>query len=285
MLERNLAVFSLEKPVNIFVHRLSGSDGPWSQWITRAFFNSGGHIVEFQSAGRDITVQKQNEAAVLRYQRELQTLTARLIAGEEQNSKHVARELHDVFSQKLAVLGMEISTLQQMESESPLCERLRQVAGQIGGLASDIHQLSRRLHPAILDDLGVAAALNAECLAFSASYGIPVEFTPQNPPERLPEDVSLCLYRVAQESLRNIGKHAGATEVRVALTGSARETRLMIEDIGDGFDLEHARGKGGLGLISMDERVRLVGGTFSIQSKPGKGTRIEVRIPLRGRGA
>jgi PAS domain S-box-containing protein len=285
MLERDLAIFSPDKPVNAFVHRLSGPDGPWSQWITRAFFNNRGYIVEFQSAGRDITEQKQTEAAVLKYQRELQTLTARLIAGEEQNSKHVARELHDVFSQKLAVLGMEISTLQRTEPESPLCERLRQVASQIGGLANDIHQLSRRLHPAILDDLGVAAALNAECLAFSASYGIPVEFTPQNPPERLPEDVSLCLYRVAQESLRNIGKHAGATAVRVALTGSSNETRLVIEDIGDGFELEHIRGKGGLGLISMDERVRLVGGTFFIQSKPRKGTRIEVRIPFRRSGA
>ena len=285
MLKRNLAAFSLEKPVDSFVHRLSGSDGPWIQWITRAFFNDRGQVTELQSAGRDITEQKQAEAAVLRYQRELQTLTAKLIGNEEQNSRHIARELHDVFSQKLAVLGMELSTLQQLESESPLRERLRHAAGQIGSMANDIHQLSRRLHPAILDDLGVAAALSAECVAFSTYYGVPVEFTPLNPPKRLPEDVSLCLYRVAQESLRNIGKHAGAAEVRVVLTGRANETRLMIEDAGGGFELEHVRGKGGLGLVSMDERVRLVGGTFSIQSKPGKGTRVEVRVPMRRRGA
>jgi signal transduction histidine kinase len=98
----------------------------------------------------------------------------------------------------------------------------------------------------------------------------------------LPEDITLCLYRVAQESLRNIGKHASATAVSVTLTGEGNEVALEIQDIGNGFELEEVRRKGGLGLVSMDERVRLVDGAFSIQSEPGKGTRVEVRIPLRG---
>jgi len=226
---------------------------------------------------------KQSEAALLLYQQELRALTAKLISVQEENSKYLARELHDVFSQKLAVLSMEISALEQRPPESPeaLGNQLRQIAEQIGGLAKDIHQMSRQLHPAILDDLGLAAALNNECLAFSEQHGIPVKLTPQNVREPLPEDVSLCLYRVAQESLRNIGKHAGATEVRVALAGGTGEITLVIEDFGDGFDLDQVRGKGGLGLVSMDERVRLVGGTFSVQSEPGTGTRVEVRVPLR----
>jgi signal transduction histidine kinase len=141
--------------------------------------------------------------------------------------------------------------------------------------------MSRRLHPAILDDLGLAAALNNECLAFSERYDIPAELSVENVRMRLPEDVSLCLYRVAQESLRNIGKHAAAVRVRVTLKGDNEEIALLIEDFGDGFDIEEARGKGGLGLVSMDERVRLVNGTFSIQSEPGTGTRVEVRVPWR----
>ena len=282
MLRRDLAAFSPEKPVVTFVHRLQGPGGPWSQWVTRALFNDQGRIVEFQSAGRDITELKQSEAGFLRYQQELKALNAQLISAQEESSKRLARELHDVFSQKLAVLGMDIAALAQQAHQSPeaLGAHLRHIAGQIGGLANYIHGMSRRLHPAIVEDLGLAAALASECLAFSEQYGIPAEFTPQNVPDPLPEEISLCLYRVAQESLRNIGKHAHARGVRVALTAGGGNIALVIEDIGDGFELEQARRKGGLGLISMDERVRLVGGTLSIRSKPGKGTRVEVRVPL-----
>jgi len=232
----------------------------------------------------DITERKLNEAARLLYQQELHDFTARLISAQEANRKHLARELHDVFSQKLAILGMEISTLQrQPESHDAAGGRLRQIADQISGLAKDIHDMSRQLHPAILDDLGLAAALNGECLAFSEQHGIPVEFTPRNVAEPLSEEVSLCLYRVAQESLRNIAKHSGAAEVRVSLTGGDEEIALVIEDSGGGFEREDVRGKGHLGLVSMDERVRLVNGTFSIRSEAGKGTRVEARVPLPGR--
>jgi len=280
---QHLATFSPESPVQTLVRQMTGPNRPWRQWVTRSFFDDRGRIVEFQSAGRDVTELKQSEAALLLYQQELRALTAKLISVQEESNKHLARELHDVFSQKLAVLGMEITALEQRVTESPeaLGNRLRQIAEQIGGLAKDIHQMSRQLHPAILDDLGLAAALNNECLAFAEQYGIPVEFTAQNVQEPIPEDVSLCLYRVAQESWRNIGKHAGATEVRAALSGGSEEIALVIEDFGDGFDLEEVRGKGGLGLVSMDERVRLVDGTFSIRSEPGRGTRVEVRVPLR----
>ncbi len=280
---QHLAGFNIEYPVKTSVRQGKAPDGPWRQWITRAFFDDQGRIVEFQSTGRDITELKQGEAALLQYQQELQALTARLISSQEAESKRLARELHDVFGQKLAALGMKIDSLAHRppDSAEALNDRLRQIAGQINSLAKDIHQMSRRLHPAILDDLGLAAALNNECLAFSERYDIPAELSVENVRMRLPEDVSLCLYRVAQESLRNIGKHASAVRVRVTLKGDNQEIALLIEDFGDGFDIEEARGKGGLGLVSMDERVRLVNGTFSIQSEPGTGTRVEVRVPWR----
>jgi two-component system CheB/CheR fusion protein len=233
---------------------------------------------------KDITEMKDSQAALFLYQQELRALTAKLISAHETSSKHLARELHDVFGQKLAVLGMEVSALEKEPSQAR-GDRLRGIAGQIGDLARDIHQISRQLHPAILDDLGLAAALRNECLAFSKQYGIPVEFTSRNIQSALPEDVSLCLYRVAQESLRNIAKHSVATEVRVSLTGGSGEVLMVIENAGAGFELGAAKGKGGLGLVSMDERVRLVNGTFSIHSEPATGTRVEVRVPSRRREA
>jgi signal transduction histidine kinase len=141
--------------------------------------------------------------------------------------------------------------------------------------------MSRRLHPAVLDELGLAAALREECVAFSAQAAIPCGVESSGVPRSLPEDVSLCLYRVAQESLRNIAKHAQASKVRVSLSGSKDGITLRVEDTGNGFDPKEVKGKGGLGLISMEERVRLLNGKFAIQSHPGKGTRVEVLVPLR----
>ena len=151
---------------------------------------------------------------------------------------------------------------------------------RIGSLAEDVHRMSRQLHSAVLEDLGLEAAVREECISLSNKLGIPVEFQTENLPPSIAADISLCLFRVAQESLRNIGKHAGAKEVRVRLARVGTDLHLSVNDVGNGFDLEEVRGKGGLGLISMEERVRLVRGDFKIHSQPGEGTRVEVRVPL-----
>jgi signal transduction histidine kinase len=143
--------------------------------------------------------------------------------------------------------------------------------------------MSRQLHPATLDDLGLGAALKDECRMFAEIQKIPVIFKPARVPRLLPEGVALCLYRVAQECLRNIAKHAGARKVMVQLAATGAQIRLSIEDVGDGFHLQKTRKKKrGLGLISMEERVRIINGVFDIESKPGSGTRVEVRVPLHG---
>ena len=230
------------------------------------------------------TLRQTSEVRLLRDQKELHSLTARLLELQEAGNKDLARELHDDLSQKLAALGMEVSTLLQPSSGSPqeLPDRVRGVSARINGMAEDVHAMSRRLHPAILDELGLEAALKEECVSFSAQMGIPAKFESKGP-ALLPEDVSLCLYRVAQEGLRNIAKHAGATDVKVVLSARKDGVRLRIEDTGDGFDLKEAKGKGGLGLISMEERVRLVGGKFTINSQPGEGTAVEVFVPLKAK--
>jgi signal transduction histidine kinase len=215
------------------------------------------------------------------YQEELRALTARLIEAQEAESRHLARELHDNLGQELAVLGMEMTALAHRTSARQLRGRLLKFTEQIGSFAKDIHHISRRLHPAILDDLGLAAAVGNECVAFSEQYGIPAEFNPGILAQSVPADISLCLYRIAQECLRNVGKHAKAASVRIALSGGRDEIAMEIADAGNGFDPGRIKEKGRLGLISMAERARLVNGAFSIRSQPGKGTLVTVRVPLR----
>ncbi len=255
--------------------------------------SDGGTVDYVIHTGVDVTEREQaqaqardSNAALLQYQSELQGLTARLLGVQEAGNKDLARELHDDLSQRLAALGMEVSTLLQPSAKSPdpLPERVRALSARINSLAEDVHAMSRRLHPAILDELGLEAALREECGSFSAQLGVPSQFESEGVPTTLPEDVSLCVYRVAQESLRNIAKHAKATNVRVVLLGGKGGLTLRIEDTGNGFDLNEVKGKGGLGLISMEERVRLVDGKLTIQSKPGDGTTVEVSVPLRGKG-
>ena len=130
----------------------------------------------------------------------------------------------------------------------------------VGSLTEDVHRMSRQLHPKILDDLGLEVAVREECIALSRQLSIKCEA--RDVPRTIPEDIALCLFRVAQEGLGNIAKHADPRQVRVALSRTGKDLLLSIEDTGKGFDLEHARSKGGLGLVSMEERVRLVDGVF-----------------------
>lgn len=196
----------------------------------------------------------------------------------------MARELHDDLSQRLTLLGMEAAKLQQQLASEPglVRERLQWLEEQLGNLSDDIRAMSHQIHPAVLDYLGLAAALEAECEAFSKREEILVSFRRENVPEPIPEDISICLYRIAQESLRNVAKHAHASQAAVKLAGVEGAVVLSIFDSGVGFDQEAAAGKGGLGLVSMQERARLVNGTLSITSWPGEGTEISVSVPLGG---
>jgi len=152
-------------------------------------------------------------------------------------------------------------------------------------LAEDVHALSRQLHPSILDDLGLVEALRSECASFARRECITVEYVPTGIIPDLSKDVALCVYRVAQEALRNVAKHAAVDEAKVSLIASESELVLKVEDQGIGFEVESMRSQPGLGLSSIIERVRLIGAQLSVVSATGRGTVIEVRISLGRSGS
>jgi PAS domain S-box-containing protein len=258
--------------LELFAMRKDGSEFPVDIGLSTLHTGEGMLAVSFVT---DITERKKN-------QQELQALTARLLGIQEERNKELSRELHDGLSQKLAALGMEVSLLFQKPGKAgaALRERLGGLSRTINDLAGDVHAMSRQLHPAILTELGLEAAIREECLGFSAQGGPAVRFEVERVPSSLPENISLCLYRVAQESLRNVAKHAKAAKVRVVLSGTRTGITLRVADTGDGFHRNDVRSKGGLGLVSMEERARLVNGSYSVLSQPGKGTTVELFVPL-----
>ncbi len=223
-----------------------------------------------------------SETELRRSEIDLRRLAARLIAAQEEERKRLAREMHDDHSQTLAALALEIANLRRSAAAAPesVPLRLEVIEATVHKLADDIHDMSRLLHPSILDDLGLEAAIRTECKRFADREGIHVTFRARRIPGGLPDDCALTFYRIAQEALRNIAKHSGASEASIELIGEDDRLRLIVEDSGQGFVVGETRERAGLGLVSMGERVRLLEGSFNVESAPGRGTRVEVSAPL-----
>jgi signal transduction histidine kinase len=217
----------------------------------------------------------------------LRDLGGRLITSQEDERRRVARELHDDFNQRLSLLSVELeqASLQLPESPARMRELMQDLSNRTKELSTAVHRLSHQLHPAKLEHLGLVAAVKSFCKEVSEQEGIRIEFTHREVPTSIPEDVALCLYRIVQEALRNVVKHSGAGDARVELTGGRDAIRLQVSDPGVGFEPDPVKSNGGLGLVSMRERLRLVGGKLSIQSQPSRGTRIDVRVPLAATGS
>ena len=227
--------------------------------------------------------RKKAEAALRDSRSELQTLAGRLISSQEEELSRLSREFHDDYAQRLAALAIETGTLElhaaQLEP-APLRDKIGHIKEQVINLSDDIHALSRELHPAILKDLGLERAVNSLCLNFSDREDIPVNCRYEALPENLSPDAALCVYRVIQEGLRNIAKHAHARHVDVFLKGLSGRLLATIEDDGAGFEPKCARHTPGIGLASMRERVQYVKGEFTVSSEPGFGTVITLSIPV-----
>jgi signal transduction histidine kinase len=217
----------------------------------------------------------ERERAVKEHQsrQALAEINRRLIAAQEQERARIARELHDDISQRLALLVMDLSGSVSTSATA----KLRADAAQI---ASDVQALSHRLHTSKLDLLGLAKTSRTFCEDFASQQRVTVMFDEAGVPARIPPASSLCLYRILQESLHNAAKHSGARVMTVRLRGIREAIELVVEDGGTGFNVDAAKASRGIGLVSMTERANLVGGTLSIVSAPGRGTRIEARVPF-----
>jgi two-component system, chemotaxis family, CheB/CheR fusion protein len=231
----------------------------------------------------DITSRKHAEDDLHLSKRELESLSIRLLVSAENEKRQLARELHDAFGQKLALLNLHLAEIAPLIPAQPdvAAEKLVTVREQFGNVTRGIQDFARLLHPAILHEMGLAAALRLECKHCADQSGMIVNLSLENIPKDLPEEIGLCLYRVTQEALQNIWKHAESKKVDVTVKASDEAIELRVEDFGKGFDVESVKGRVGLGLISMQERVRLVGGSLVFKSQMAHGTVVEALIPLK----
>lgn len=209
-------------------------------------------------------------------------LLGRLIDVQEAERRRISRELHDDLNQKIATLSMSISWLKRkvpMRNEELVTE-LEQLRQTTNGLTNEVRRLSHQLHPAVLEHLGLVTALESYIASFKDEEQIDVQLTAELGEERIPFQTSICLYRVATEALRNVARHSGAPSALVSLKRYRDVLELSVSDSGKGFDVETFRQGGGLGLISVEERLRLLQGNCEIRSAPQRGTTLVARVPL-----
>jgi signal transduction histidine kinase len=206
-----------------------------------------------------------------------------LIDAQERGLGNIARELHDDICQRLAMLSFKIEKVAKSwaTGQVQIGDQLEHIWQQCNVLTGHVQALSHELHPSILDNLGLCTALKSLCREVSERSGAVVEFSAKNVPTSLAREVSLSIFRVVQEALHNAVKYSGGDGFFVSLHANAVELDLEVRDHGVGFDVTSVASRGGLGLISMRERVELLNGTIEIESKPSRGTRIRARVPLR----
>ena len=261
-------------------YRLRRRDGEyhWILDIGAPRFSTDGSFLGYIGSCIDITARKLAEEAA-------HDSSGRLIQClEEEARERFARELHDDLSQNLALLSVELEMFGQKPSveSAAIAARMQEFSAQVKGLSADVHQLSHELHPAKLEQLGLSAALRGFSKEFARTHEMALEFAERDVSRTMPDDTALCLYRIAQEALHNVVKHSGGSAAQVELTRDDAELRLVVADDGAGFDPQAVSANGSLGLVSMRERVRFVGGRLAVDSHPGGGTRIEVRVAVAG---
>jgi two-component system, NarL family, sensor kinase len=236
-----------------------------------------------ESLVAEVAERMQTEQSLESSRQELQQLASQLLRVQEEERRRISRDLHDDINQRLALLAMEIETVERQVSSSPVHvgRAVRAIQDRVVELSEDVRHLAYQFHPSILDDLGLSIALQRLVDDFAARSNVRGSFGHKNIPEDVPQEIATCLYRVAQESLNNVIRHAQASRVDVELSRSRSGLTVMIMDDGVGFDSEQfPNARYGLGLLSMKERVALVHGTLQIISAVGKGTRVQVVVPV-----
>jgi PAS domain S-box-containing protein len=256
-------------------YRLRRHDGEF-RWIVGAGvprFDADGSFAGFIGSALDITERKIAEGA-------LSVMSQRLIEAQEGERARMARELHDDIDQRLGLLVWHLDGLLRDPEALPghLTAQIELVREELVALGRDVQSLSHRLHPSRLALLGLEVCAAALCREMIEQHALELYFKAENIPRGLSPRISLCLYRVLQEALQNAIKHSGVCQVDVSLRGGVDHIELLVRDTGAGFDAEEAARKAGLGLTSMQERMRAVDGQLSIDSRPGRGTIIRARV-------
>lgn len=286
-------------PVGIEYRILAGAGRlKWIYSRGRPYFKANGTPDRLLGVSIDISKRKdteeslrESETALRSNQKDLQRLAGRLISAQEEELRRLSRELHDDLTQRLAVLAIEAGKLElqlhEMEQPPPdtSFRKVLRIKEQLIRVSEDVHRISRQLHPTILDDLGLIRAIESECAAIQHRENLTIVFREEGVPDRIPIDSALCLYRIVQEGLKNIIRHSGATKCAISLQPLNDMLCLTVQDEGTGFDPDRVRNKPGLGLSSMRERAQLVRGYFALDSRPGQGTVIRVRVPMQLGGA
>jgi PAS domain S-box-containing protein len=246
----------------------------WVRWEIRPWRTPSGIVGGILIFAEDITHRKKMEE-------EISGMSRKLIESQEQERVRIGRELHDDIGQRLSLLAVELEQVQQNSLILPdVRSRMGELQQQTSDIARDIQSLSHELHSAKLQYLGIAVAMRSFCEEFAAQQKVEIDFQSHALPSPVSPDISLCLYRVLQEALHNSAKHSGVRRLEVQLWGTSDQIHLTVRDSGVGFDSEAAKESRGLGLISMQERVKLVNGTLSIESQPQRGTTIHACVPL-----
>jgi PAS domain S-box-containing protein len=258
-------------------YRLRRHDGEyrWVLDIGVPRFNPDRSFAGYIGSCMDVTERKLAEEA-------LSSISSRLIEAQEQERTRIARDLHDDINQRLALLAIELERLKIdiPDSNVEVLHRMDELRKHTSEIATDIQALSHELHSPRLEYLGIVAAMRGFCQEFGEKQKLEIDFRSHDLPSPVPPNTSLCLFRVLQEALHNAAKHSGSARFVVRFWGTPGEIHLTISDSGVGFDLDAALKGRGLGLISMQERVRLVNGTISIASKATSGTEISVRVSV-----
>jgi PAS domain S-box-containing protein len=266
-----------DNPAYQTTYRMLRPDGGvvWLEESGHAFFDGQGRMLRIIGMVTDVTDRKRAEEV-------LASVSRRLIEAQEQERTRIARELHDDIGQRLALLTIELEQLRQSSPDlsADLLHRISKLSSHSSDLATDVQSLSHELHSSKLEYLGIATAMSAFCKEFSDQQNVEVVFAHNEVPRTLPSEISLCLFRVLQEALQNALKHSGVRHFDVELCYGSDEIHLTVRDSGAGFESEVAKKSRGLGLISMEERLKLLNGTFSIESRPKFGTTIHARVPL-----
>ena len=258
-------------------YRLRRHDGEYRWILDKGVprFNPDHTFAGYIGSCLDITERKLAEES-------LATIGGRLIEAHEQERAWIGRELHDDINQRLALLAVELDQWGgQVPAAEELIAQVRHAQGRITQIAKDVQGLSHRLHSSKLDYLGLATAAASFCKELSAQSKVEIQFRHSGIPRNLSKEVSLCLFRVLQEGLQNAVKHSGTRSFTVDLHGTEESIEVTVADIGSGFEEQEAFSRHGLGLISMRERLQLVRGEFTVKSKPGAGTTIHARVPLK----